>query len=66
MAFMKTLTLKHGGERHQVVVSNGTDIAGMSDGVAVNIDQTNMTKAECLDQLHKIKEHILAGPWPIA
>ncbi len=66
MPFLKKLTLKHGAERHQVVISAGTDIAGMTDGIEVNIDQNVMTKAEALDGLDKIRGAIIAGPWPIA
>lgn len=66
MAFLKKLNVKHGADRPSVAVSAGTDIAGVTDGVEINIEQTVMTKQECLEAIDRIKDRIIAGPWPIA
>ena len=66
MAFNKKLTLKHGADQPTVAISAGTDVAAMTDGVEVNIEQLTMTKQECLDALGRICRVIQAGPWPIA
>ncbi len=65
MAFNKKLTLKFGAKRHQVAVSAGTDIASTVDGVEINIEQAVMSKADAIDLIDKIREKIIAGPWPI-
>ncbi len=65
MPFNKKLTMKHGAKRHQVTIAAGSDIAGTSDGVEINIEQTVMTKAEALDLVDKMRGQILTGPWPL-
>lgn len=66
MAFIKKLTLLRGGSRESVAVANGTDIAGSTDAIEVNIDATNMTRGEAAEMLTVIRDRIISGPWPIA
>ncbi len=50
-------------DRGQITVAAGTAEA-QTDTISVNIDNTNMGRAEVIHALEKIKAKILAEAWP--
>lgn len=50
-------------DRKDVTVAAG-DAEAQSDTVSINIDHTNMGRAEAIHVIDKIKAKILAEPWP--
>lgn len=50
-------------DRGEVTVAAG-DAEAQSDTISVNIDVTNMGRAEAIHVLDKIKAKIVAEPWP--
>lgn len=59
-------TAKYGSlDRGDVVVAAGAEEA-QSDTISINIDVTNMGRAEVIHVIEKIKAKILAESWPPA
>jgi hypothetical protein len=52
-------------DRGQIAIAAGTSEA-QSDTISVNIDRTNMGRAEVIHVIEKIKAKILAEAWPPA
>lgn len=50
-------------DRGDIAVVAG-DAEAQSDTISVNIDHTNMGRAEAVHAIEKIKAKILAEPWP--
>jgi hypothetical protein len=64
MAEQYKYTGKYGAlDRGDIAVAVGAAEA-QSDTVSVNIDVTNMSRAEAVHAIEKIKAKILAEPWP--
>jgi hypothetical protein len=57
------LRIKRGQRAQDVVVAAGTTISG-SDALELNVDQTIMSKGECLQQIDEIVKQIHQSPWP--
>ena len=57
-------TAKYGEtDRGEIAVGAG-DAEAQTETISVNLDVTNMGRAEAVHVIEKIKAKILAGPWP--
>lgn len=66
MAFQKKFTIKRGKPRiEEVAITNGS-VEAQSDTISLNIDQTNMTKGECLLLIASLRDRVHATDWPPA
>ena len=64
MAFEAKFTASYGAtDRGEVAVAVGSSEA-QSDTISVNMDVTNMGKAEAIHVLGKIADKIQSEPWP--
>lgn len=57
------LSLNLGQTVQNVVRAAGTAIAG-NDGIELNIDQTKMSKRECIVLIDEVRERVLQSNWP--
>lgn len=64
MAFTFTATGSFGGnDIEDIAIASGSSEA-QSDTISINMDVTNMGKAEALQLLDKMRDRIHAAPWP--
>lgn len=64
MPFPAKYTIKRGQvDLKDVVIAAGAAEA-QSDTISVNLDITNMSKGEAMNQLDEIKQKIFNAPWP--
>lgn len=64
MAFQAKFTGKRGAADLKGVTVAAGDAEAQSDTISVNLDVTNMGKAEAIHLLEKITAKIHAEPWP--
>lgn len=65
MPFQAKFTAELGTRPEDAVLAAGSDIAGSTDAIEVNIDATKMSRGDAVLLLEGIKQRILSGPWPL-
>lgn len=57
-------TLKYGANAGGTVAVGAGDAEAQSDTISINMDVTNMSRAEAIHLIDKIKDGVLSKPWP--